>query len=80
MSYIDEYLGYNTTAKTIEKNAAQKVSILYQLGILKSNDRRTDTLLALLNKCTSEHQMTRMLHDVIVGNKDLDTLLIEKGV
>ena len=80
MCYIDEFLGYSRTTKPIEKIAAQKVSILYQLGILKSNDSRTDRVLALLNKCTSEYQMTRMLHDVVVGNKDLDALLIERGI
>ena len=80
MSYVDEFLGYNTTTKSIEKIAAQKIAILYQLGHLTKYDHRTDRMFALLNKCTSEYQMTAMLHDVIVGNKDLDTLLEEKGV
>ena len=62
----------------------KKVSLLYDLCILvmhkKDRDARETTLREVLAHYNSERALTTALHDIVLGNKSLDTFLAQKGV
>ena len=60
----------------------KKVSLLYQLCILckskKDPDAREVAVRKVLSQCTSERALTITLHDVVAGNKSINTFLAQK--
>lgn len=51
-----------------------KLVLLYELGIIRKNDRRIRDIQAVL--CSkNETQIDNWVHDIIVGNKTLDEKL-----
>ncbi len=59
----------------------EKVELLQDLCILKrKNDPRKKAVRQALKECGSELRMEIMLHDVIMGRKTLDELLVTKGL
>lgn len=70
----------NGTASPVEEAAEEKIMLLEDLGILtRKGDRYKKELLhEHLLKCSSEYEMTRMLHDVVRGNETIDDLLAKK--
>lgn len=49
----------------------EKLKLLYELGIIRKNDRRIRTIQAVLEG-KNEIQIDNWAHDIIVGNKTLD--------
>ena len=79
----DEFL-YDTLPNPVDIAIDKKVSLLYDLCILcktKTNrDAREAALREVLSHYNSERALTNALHDVVLGNKTIDTFLIQKGV
>ena len=73
---VDEFLT-NKADTDINIAIDKKISLLYECGILRGRptDSREDAVRAYLKRYSAEHQLTRALHDVIVGNKTIDQLL-----
>ena len=69
---IDEHNTYmDKKADIIDK----KISLLHDFCILSRLDKREMLVRVFLDKYNTEAQMTRVLHDVLVGNKTLDEML-----
>ena len=77
-SMIDEFI--NNTIDPVEVAASKKINLLEDLGFLKrkKDKNKKEILLDYLLKCSSEHEMTRMLHDVVRGNETIEELLARK--
>lgn len=58
----------------------KKISLLYDRCILRKHDPRIPKIRAALTKCSSEYEVTTALHDVVLGNKSIDTFLRQKGL
>lgn len=62
----------------------KKISLLYDLCILralpKQRDTRETALREVLSQYCTETQLDNALHDIICGNKTLNTFLAQKGV
>ena len=75
---IDEFLSNNEDTN-IKAVVDKKVSLLYDFCILRqsgtSRDGREAAVRAYLQRYSTEAQVTRVLHDVVVGNKTVDQLL-----
>ncbi len=52
----------------------EKLQVLYQLGIIRKNDRRIRNIQTVLEG-KNEIQIDNWAHDIIVGNKTLDEAL-----
>ena len=77
---VDEFIMNDTNTDTdINTAVDKKVSLLYDFCILRhcrgTADSREDALRAYLKRYCTETQLTRALHDVVVGNKTIDQLL-----
>ena len=79
----DEFL-YETLPDPINVAIDKKVSLLYDLCVLckgkKSRDEREEALREVLSHYTSERALTTALHDVVLGNKSIDTFLAQKEI
>lgn len=77
----DDFIG-ETTPDPMNVAVDKKVSLLYQLCILckdkKDPDAREDAVRKVLSQCTSERALTIALHDVVAGNKSINTFLAQK--
>ena len=75
---VDEFLT-NDADTDINIAVDKKVSLLYDFCILRhcrgTADSREDAVRAYLKQYSTESQLTRALHDVIVGNKTINQLL-----
>lgn len=75
---IDEFLNNNEDTN-IKAVVDKKVNLLYDFCILRhsgtSRDGREAAVRAYLQRYRTEAQVTRVLHDVVVGNKTIDQLL-----
>lgn len=63
----------------------KKIALLYDFCILKTRSRqamdsREPQVRKMLIDCGSEHRMTALLHDVLVGNKTLDQLITQRSM
>lgn len=58
----------------------KKISLLQDFCILRKNDDREPLVKTVLEECSSEYEMSRILHDVLVDNITLDAMLTRKGV
>ncbi len=78
MSVLDEFI--NGTVDSVEVAAVKKIHLLEDLLILKrkGDKNKKELLLEYLLKCSSEHEMTRMLHDVVRGDETIEELLARK--
>ena len=79
----DEFL-YNTTSDPMNVVVDKKVSLLYELCILcksrKDRDARETALREILSKYTTEDALNNALHDIVRGNKSINTFLAQKGI
>ena len=81
---IDDF--FAEVAEPLDVVVDKKVSLLYDLCILvegrrqHQGDEREYAVRKVLGNCKSEHQMSNVLHDVVLGNCTLDTMLKLKGV
>ena len=62
-----------------------KISLLYDFCILKTRSRqamdsREPKVREILQECGSEHRMTALLHDVLIGNKTIDQLIEQRSM
>ena len=78
MSVLDEFI--NGTVDPVEIAAVKKIHLLEDLCILKRkrDKHKKELILSYLLKCESEHEMTRMLHDVVRGDETIEELLARK--
>lgn len=76
---IDEFLNDTADDTNINTVVDKKVSLLYDFCVLRhrgtSADSREAAVRAYLKRYCTEAQLTRVLHDVLVGNKTVDQLL-----
>jgi hypothetical protein len=56
----------------------KKVSLLYDFNIL--HKKQEPKVREMLSQCKDEHEMTRVLHDVLLGRTTLTQLLYKKGL
>ena len=77
-SVFDEFI--NNTIDPVEVAATKKIHLLEDLEILKrkGDDSKKELLATHLLKCSSEHEMNRMLRDVIMGDETIEELLARK--
>ena len=79
----DEFI-YETISDPVSVAVDKKVSLLYDLCILcktkTSPDSRETALREVLSHYNSERALTTALHDVVLGNKSIDTFLAQKGL
>ena len=69
---------YTTTSDTLHDAIDKKVSLLYDFDLLvKKHEPQIRTL---LSQCSNEYEMTRVLHDVLLGRVTLSQLLRKKGL
>lgn len=77
----DEFL-YDTLPDPMEIAVDKKVSLLYDLCILcktkATPDSREAALREVLSQYGSERALTTALHDIVNGNKTIDTFLAQK--
>lgn len=77
----DEFL-FDTMPDPMNVAIDKKVSLLYDLCILVANkkdrDVRESDLREVLSHYNSERALTIALHDVVLGNKTIDTFLAQK--
>jgi hypothetical protein len=75
---------FDSNPNPVDVAVDKKVSLLYELCVLVMNkehhDPREDALRKVLSNYTSERSLTTALHDVVVGNKPLDTFLAQRGL
>lgn len=69
---------YTTVSDVLQDAVDKKVSLLYDFCIL--HKRQEPQVRTLLTQCKSENEMTRVLHDVLLGRTTLTQLLKKKGV
>ena len=69
---------YTTASHSITDAIEKKVSLLYDFDILSK--RQEPQVRTLLSQCSDEHEMTRVLHDVLLGRTTLTQLLHKKGL
>lgn len=78
----DEFIYDDVLPDPISIAVDKKVSLLYDLCILckdkKSRDEREAALRDVLSHYKSESALTSALHDVVLGNKSIDTFLEQK--
>ena len=77
----DEFI-LDATPDPIDVAIDKKVSLLYDLCVLvrkcKERDARETALREVLSHYNSERALTSALHDVVLGNKTIDTFLEQK--
>ena len=75
----DDILRNNTIPEPKEVIIDKKISLLYDFCILTRKrrlpDQREDDVRTFLAQFNTEHQMTIALHDILIGNTDLDAVL-----
>ncbi len=79
----------NPTTECAEVCAEKKISLLYDLHILKGRinkngkrlgkDARESALREVLSHYCSETEINNALHDIVYGGKTLDQFLAQKG-
>lgn len=74
----DDFLE-NAPLCSYKMEVEQKISLLYDLHILKRskkiNDCREEDVRKILLTCTSSTQLNNVLHGIFIGNYTLDDLL-----
>lgn len=81
VEYIaDEFVGMNAEPTTIENEVEKKISVLYDMYILRNHDAREEAVRKLLLSYETPMRMDNAIHDVIVGNYTLNEWLKRKGV
>lgn len=86
--YQTEDFLYEALPDPIDIAIDKKVNLLYDLCILRKTkkdrkmlaDEREAALREVLSEYTNEKQLDNALHNVVLGNKSLDTFLAQKGV
>ena len=78
----NDFLFEAASPEPIEVTIDKKVSLLYQLCVLcknkKNPDSREAALREVLSQYGSERALTIALHDVVSGNKSINTFLEQK--
>ena len=76
---ISEFNGTQMPTLDSKKVAIdKKISLLQDFCILRPRHTKNEQAVRkLLESCINEHQMTRLLHDVLCGTKTLNELLKE---
>lgn len=81
---VNEFIHDDMLPDPINIAIEKKVSLLYELHVLKkigaSLDAREAKLREALSQYKSERALTIVLHDVVFGNIPLDTFLRRKGL
>lgn len=81
---VNEFIHDDRLPNPVNIAIEKKVSLLYELHVLKkvgSNlDAREAALRKALSQYDSERALTTALHDVVFGNMSLNTFLKRKGV
>ena len=80
----NDFLLESTKPEPIKVTIDKKVSLLYDLCILKQTkiyrDAREEAVREVLSHYGSERALTNALHDVVNGNKSIDTFLAQKEI
>ena len=78
----DEFIYDEVIPDPIDIAIDKKVSLLYDLCILCKTKNRRDVreaeLREVLSRYTTEKQLDNALHNVVLGNKTIDTFLAQK--
>ena len=79
---VDDFIGgaYVGATETKKDFVNKKISLLHDFCILHDDDYREPLVETVLNQCNTEHEMTTVLHDVLVGRTTLNARLTQKGV
>ncbi len=74
MKYIDDTcIINNTDSKKVAVN--KKIKLLKQFCLLRQNDPREESVRSFLLSLPNFTRLDNVVHDLLVGNKSIDTLL-----
>ena len=80
---VDEFVGQTSKQYTLEEQVDKKISLLYDLCILHKRrhtyDDREEAVRKLLMSYGNELQMDNAVHNVIIGDETLNSVLKRKG-
>ena len=68
----------NNTVDPVKVAVEKKMGLLLDFRILEPNDHRAYRVRKILSSYNSEYEITRAIHDVIVGRITIDTFLAQK--